>query len=84
MGNCNCKVNQQITYLEKKYGHNMPVSKKTTIRLTVKEFFISLFTFLIGIIFLPLIILHIIFISIFTKDKKISIKKLLRLQHANG
>ena len=72
---CNCKVNQQITYLEKKYGHNMPVSKKTTI---------SLFTFLIGVIFLPFIILHIIFISIFTKDKKLSIKKLLRLQHANG
>ena len=32
---CNCKVGQQIDFLHKKYGDNLPTNKKTNIRGSV-------------------------------------------------
>lgn len=77
---CNCKVNKQISYIQKKYGHNMPVSKESKIRFRVQEKLKGILTFFIGLLFLPIIILHILYVLIFKKDKKISIGKILRLQ----
>jgi fumarate reductase subunit C len=81
---CNCKVAKQITYLEKKYGHNIPVSKQSQIRFRFTEFLKNLLVIFIGILFLPIMILHILFVLIFKKDKKISIKKLLRLKYVRN
>ena len=78
---CNCKVAKQITYLEKKYGHNMPVSKQSKIKFRFSEFLKSLLIGFIGILFLPIMILHVLFVLIFKKDKKISIGNLLRLKY---
>ena len=76
---CNCKVNQKIDYLHRKYGNKIPVSKKTEISFHFKEKIKEFFVFLIGLLFLPIIILFVLYKVIFTKEKKVSIKKLMKL-----
>lgn len=49
---CNCKVGQQIDYLHKKYGDNIPQSKKTNIRGSVMA---AIENFIIRIALIPLI-----------------------------
>ena len=84
MSACNCKVNQQITYLHKKYGHNIPVSKSSHIGFMVKQFFRNILWYLLMIVIFPLIFLHVVAVSLFTKKKKISIKKILGLKKAHN
>lgn len=76
---CNCKVNQQITYLHKKYGHKIPVSKESKIRFTVREGFKNFLVYIIAILFTPIIFLYILYVTLFTKDKRISMKKVFNL-----
>lgn len=83
MGSCNCKVNQQIDYLHKKYGHNIPVSKKTTISFNIKEWFRNLLISIVVVIFSPILLLHVLYVSIFRKDKAVSIRKLMSLAKAS-
>lgn len=75
---CACKVNQQIDYLHKKYGHNIPVSKKTTISFQVKEFFKSLLIWIVALPILPFMLIHILIKGFFSKSKAISVKKLMK------
>lgn len=83
MGKCNCKVNQQIDYLHKKYGNNIPVSKKTTISFSIKEWFKNLFIMLIALLIAPILLLHVLYVAIFKKDKKVSVKKLMSFAKAS-
>lgn len=83
MGSCNCKVNQQIDYLHKKYGHNIPVSKKTTISFNIKEWFRNLLISIVVVLFSPILLLHVLYVSIFRKDKSVSIRKLMNLAKAS-
>ena len=48
---CNCKVNQKIDYIHKKYGDDLPKNKKTNIRGNVSAMLENL---LINIAILPL------------------------------
>ena len=48
---CNCKVGQQIDFLHKKYGDDLPKSKKTTIRGNLMAYAENLF---INIMLIPL------------------------------
>ena len=82
MMSCNCKVNQQIDYLHKKYGHEIPVSKTKKVSFTVGETFKNIFVALIAIVLSPILLLHILYVSIFKKDKTISAKKLMNLTKA--
>lgn len=75
---CACKVNQQIDYLHKKYGHNIPVSKKTTISFQVKEFFKSLLIWIVALPILPFMLIHILIKGVFSRNKAISVKKLMK------
>lgn len=83
MGNCNCKVNKQIDYLHKKYGHEIPVSKKTTISFNIKEWFRNLLISVVTLLLSPILLLHVLYVSIFKKDKSVSIRKLMSLTKAN-
>lgn len=76
---CACKVNQQIDYLHKKYGHKIPVSKKTTISFHVKEFFRSLLIWIVTIPILPFMLIHILVKGVFSKSRTISVKKLMKV-----
>lgn len=73
---CNCKVNKQITFLQKKYGHNIPVSKESKIRFKITQFFTHFWVYLIMILCLPLMIFHVLFVLLFKKDKKIKIRNI--------
>ena len=77
---CNCKVNKQISYIQKKYGHNIPVSKPSKIRFRTSEILKSILTYSVGILFLPIMVLHVLFVAFFKKDKRIKIDKVLKLQ----
>lgn len=77
---CNCKVKQQIGYIQKKYGHNIPVSKQSKIRFRTSEILKSILTYTVGIVLLPIMVLHVLFVAFFKKDKKIKIDKILKLQ----
>lgn len=81
---CNCKVNQKITYINRKYGHKVPISKQSSIKLKIKYIFRDMFLYALTILFIPFVFLHILFVSLFTKDKKLNIKKILRLEYAGN
>ena len=77
---CACKVNKQLDYLHKKYGNEIPVSKTTRIGFKIKEFFKNIWIYLLMLPLLPLMFLHVLFISLLKKRKTISLKKMLRLK----
>lgn len=75
---CACKVNQELDYLHRKYGKNIPVSKKTMIRFRVREFFNAIAIWMVALPIMPFLFLQILYKAIFSKDKMISAKKMLR------
>ena len=75
---CACKVNQQIDYLHKKYGVNVPKSKTKKINFDFGLFMENLGLGILVIPFIPFILLHIIIKSL-SKDKRISVKKLIHI-----
>lgn len=80
---CACKVNQQIDYLHKKYGHNIPVSKKTTISFDIKEKLRAIGIWIVALPIIPLMVAYILITAIFKKKKTISVKKLMKLSKVN-
>lgn len=76
---CACKVNQQIESLHKNYGHDIPVKKRELTAFNVVETLKALGIWIVAIPIIPVMIVHILFKSIFTKSKTISVKKLMRL-----
>ena len=75
---CACKVNQQIDYLHKKYGDNIPKSKKTNIASKLEVKFENGLIYLLFLPALPIMIAFIVYKS-FTK-KTIHLDKLLKLR----
>lgn len=73
---CNCKVNTQIDYLHKKYGDNLPQSKKTNIRGSVVAKVENLFTMLIIIPLIPFMGLYAVYK--FLRGETIHIDKLIK------
>lgn len=80
---CNCKVNQQIDYLHKKYGHNIPVSKTKKVSFTAKEIFKTVSSGLLVLLLIPFMLLHVAYVSIFKKDKTVNMGKLTGLAKAS-
>lgn len=76
---CACKVNQEIEYLQKKYGHNMPKSKSSDIRGMVSGFFKQMGILVLAIPFLPVMLVGILVHLIVKKEKPIKIDKIFKL-----
>lgn len=75
---CACKVSQNITYLQKKYGVKEKVSKKTNIKLKVKVFFKKIIIGFICILFFPIFLI----LVLFNGTKTININNLMqKLMH---
>lgn len=75
---CGCKTNQQISYLQRKYGDKQPKSKATHIRET---FFGGIKTLLLIILMIPIVPIFGAFLIIkhlFSK-KPINIKKTFKI-----
>lgn len=73
---CNCKVGQQIDFLHKKYGDNLPTSKKTNIRGTVLATIENIAIYVAMIPLIPFMVIYLIFKSI--QGKQIHIDKLVK------
>jgi hypothetical protein len=61
---CACKVTQQIDYLHKKYGDNIPKSKKTNIAASIEAKLENIFIFILLLPLTPFLLLYILFKSI--------------------
>jgi hypothetical protein len=74
---CNCATQEQIKKLHEIYGEkkdikNIPFEQKI-------EFFIkNIGVYLVMLFIIPILILFVLYKVLFTKDKKISVKKLLK------
>lgn len=74
---CNCKVGQQIDFLHKKYGDNLPKNKKTNIRGSALAILENTLLYIAIIPLTPLMLIYLIINSI--SGKKIHIDKLVKL-----
>jgi len=74
---CNCKVNQQIDYITKKYGIGGPRQSTTHISMDFVDFFENLGAFFLTVILSPFLFLYIIGKLIFSKDKNLHLEDIL-------
>lgn len=77
---CGCKAKQQVTFLEKKYGTNMPQSKLTNI---TGKLFGAIKKILLTIILIPIVPAVAIFFIfknvVFKKKKPINISETFKI-----
>lgn len=73
---CACKVTQQIDYLHKKYGDDLPKSKKTNIRGKVIAGIRNTFIYILALPLVPVFLIY----SLYTlaSGKTIHIDKFIR------
>lgn len=76
---CNCKANEKILELGMKYGSG-GLTRKQLIGRGVKHLFRSILGIILVIILSPIIFLYLIGKGLFSKDKTVSIKKILNLK----
>ncbi len=74
---CNCKVNEQILFLHKKFGNKINVSWKERGKFKITEFFKTIIIFLITLITTPILIIYFI-IEIILGKNKFNINSILR------
>lgn len=58
---CACKVSQQLSYIERKYGTKTKVSKKTSVTVMAKVVLNSILTGIIVILASPIMLISILF-----------------------
>ena len=58
---CACKVNQELSFLQKKYGVGGPKNKKTDISYRAKKLFMNAITIPITLLLTPIMFFSIIF-----------------------
>jgi len=75
---CNCKTNQQISYLQRKYGDKQPKSKTTHIREMVSTTIKNILLIILMIPIVPIFGVFLLIRPIFTK-KPIDIKKTFKI-----
>ena len=68
---CNCKATKKIAYINQRYG-TTPPQKKTNIVGSIKD----ILAYIIMLLFLPIIFLHVLYVQLFKKDKKITFSEM--------
>lgn len=81
---CACKVTQELTYLQRKYGHNMPKSKSSNIKEMASGIVKQIGIMILALPFLPLMIIGIMFNMLFKRNKAVEIDKVFKIRKANG
>ena len=79
---CNCASQEQIKKLHTLYGEKITPSNEETLKFKLKNFIQSLGVFIIMIILTPFFGLFILYKAI-SRDKKVSIRKVLGLKKRN-
>ena len=78
---CACKVSQQLSFLEKKYGKNIPKSKKTDISGRFKTGIKSVGIMILIIPITPVILIISLLKNLLTKKKTIDISKVFKISN---
>jgi hypothetical protein len=80
---CACKVNQEIDKINKYYAYHGKVADENRPKMSInkKDAVITLAAYILVIPFIPLMIVFMLFFSIFSKDKKLSMRKFLGFIH---
>lgn len=81
---CACKANKDLHMLHQKYGHKIKPSYGEKINFYTIEKIKELCALIIILLCTPLLFLYVMYITFFTKDRKISIKKLFGLRTYAG
>lgn len=77
---CGCKANQQISFLQKKYGNNIPSSKTTKIRETASNAIKNVLLAVMMIPIVPIVFVGLVVRNFFTK-KPINIKNTFKIKN---
>jgi hypothetical protein len=80
---CACKVNQEIDKINKYYAYHGKVADENRPKMSInkKDAAITLAAYILVIPFIPLMVVFMLFFSIFSKDKKLSMRKFLGFIH---
>ena len=79
---CACKVNQEIERINKYYSYNKTArSSKPKMNINKKDAAITLAIYVLLLPIVPLTLIFVILYSIFSKSKKISLRKFLGFIH---
>lgn len=80
---CACKVNQEIDKINKYYSYHGKAANENKPKMSInkKDAVITLAAYLLVIPFIPLVVVFMLFFSIFSKDKKLSMRKFLGFIH---
>ena len=73
---CNCATQDQIKKLHQLYGGKSNLNKP--FKQKIGELFRNILIYIILFIISPILISYVIYKVVFTKDKKISVRKLLK------
>lgn len=76
---CGCKTNQQISYLQQKYGDKQPKSKKTHIKESISIAIQNILLVILVIPVVPIVAIVLILKHIFSK-KPIDINKVFKIK----
>ena len=79
---CACKVNQEIEKIHKYYSYNGKTNEsKPRMSINKKEAATITLAYLLLLPLLPIVILYVVLFSIFSRNKKISMRKFFNFIH---
>ena len=80
---CACKVNEEINKIQKYYSYNGKSRNDDKPKMTInkKEAAETILIYLLLLPFVPIIFIFLLFYAIFSKNKRISMRKFLNFIH---
>jgi hypothetical protein len=80
---CACKVNQEIDKIQKYYSYNGKAGNdnRPKMKINKKDAAITILAYTLVLPLMPIVFVGLLFYSVFSKDKKISIGKILGFIH---
>lgn len=77
---CACKANKELALLHKKYGHKVEPTYGEKLNFYTIEGIKHFMASLVIVMITPILFLYVMYVSFFTKERKISVSKLFRLK----
>lgn len=80
---CACKINQDIEKIQKYYAYNGKAGSETKPKISInkRDAVITMLAYLVILPFIPIVFIGLIIFSLFSKDRKISMRKILGFIH---
>ena len=80
---CACKVNQEIDRINRYYSYNRKLGEKNRpkVSVNIKDALLTMFIYILLLPLVPVVFIFLVFYSLFSKNKKISIRKILGFIH---